>query len=285
MRSALFVVPGSACLFALLLSACASIGGGDGEGSDPDAGGGCSTPVTYYPDRDGDQFGDPAETRAACARPTGYVSDAGDCDDGDELIHPGAEDTCNGADDDCNGTPDDGLCLIGCADGEREGFVDAAAEPNIAGCSGGFAVAGLLADAAPACGRIAGDDGEVPDGAGCNATDLCGPGWHVCLTPGQVASAAGDCAGSTPQGAPPLFFATRQSGPGSAGCGAGANDLFGCGSLGLAPLASCAPLDRFSNDLCAALGAPWSCGADGINEANNVTKSGPDGGGVLCCRD
>jgi len=32
-------------------------------------------------------------------------------------------------------------------------------------------------------------------------------------------------------------------------------------------------------------GAFYMCGADGLNEAGNVTKSGPDGGGVLCCRD
>lgn len=283
MRGLLVVLFGSA---PLILVACADIGGGGGDDeSDAGGGDGCDDPVTYYPDRDGDTYGDPFEDRSACARPAGYVADGTDCDDADELSHPGADDVCNEFDDDCNGTADDGVCQIGCADGEREGFVDVAAEPNIAGCSGGFAVAGLLADAAPSCDRGGGDDGGTPDGAGCGATDLCGAGWHVCLTPGQVASAAGDCAGATAVGDPALFFATRQSGPGGADCGAGANDLFGCGNLGLAPLASCAPLDRFSNDLCAALGAPWACGADGLNEAGNVTKTGPDGGGVLCCRD
>ncbi|HEU5055479.1 MAG TPA: putative metal-binding motif-containing protein [Kofleriaceae bacterium] len=280
-RSSLVVVVGSACLVA----ACADIGGGGGGGPDGGGGDGCDEPATWYPDRDGDGYGDSAETRSACARPAGWVPDGTDCDDADELAHPGADDLCNTFDDDCSGTADDGLCAIGCADGEREGFVDVGAEPDIAGCSGGFAVAGLLADAAPSCDRGGGDDGPAPDGAGCAATDLCGEGWHVCLTAGQVASAGGDCAGATAEGDPALFFATRQSGPGSAECGAGANDLFGCGNLGLAPLASCAPLDRFSNDLCAALGAPWACGADGLNEASNVTKGGPQGGGVLCCRD
>ena len=280
MRSSIVVVLGSACL----LCACADIGGG---GEDPDGGGdvGCDEELTWYSDRDGDQFGDPDELRTACEQPTGYVTDGSDCDDEDELVFPGAEEFCNGSDDDCSGTADDGLCTVGCADGEREGFVDAVAQPNIAGCSGGFAVAGLLVDAPPACGRSGGDDGAFPDGTGCNATDLCGPGWHVCLTPGQVAGAGGTCAGATVEGDPAMFFAIRQSGPGGGGCGLGANDIFGCGNLGLAPVASCAPLDRFSNDLCAALGAPWACGADNINEANNVTKGGPAGGGVLCCRD
>lgn len=282
MRSAFLVVLGSA---SLVVSACADIGGGGDGGGDPDAGASCDDPETYYPDRDGDGFGDPGETRAACQPPAGFAALGTDCDDGDPDAHPGAADVCNGGDDDCNGTADDGLCRVGCADGQREGFVDLAGEPDIAGCAGGFAIAGLLADAAPACGRAGGDDGRLPDGAGCNATDLCGLGWHVCLTAGQVASATGDCAGAAPEGAPPLFFATRQSGPGNAECGAGANDLFGCGNLGVAPAASCSPLDRFSNDLCAALGAPWTCGADGTSEASAVSKPGADGGGVLCCRD
>jgi len=55
-------------------------------------------------------------------------------------------------------------------------------------------------------------------------------------------------------------------------------------AFGTAAAASCSPLDRFSNDRCVALGAPWSCGVDGAAEAANVTKSGPSGGGVLCCR-
>lgn len=281
MRSSIVVVLGSA----YLLFGCADIGGGDGDG--PDAGGddGCDEELTWFSDRDGDGFGDLAEARTACQQPSGYVTDGDDCDDDDELVFPGAEELCNGADDDCSGTADDGLCTVGCADGEREGFVDADARPNIAGCSGGFAVAGLLNDAAPTCGRSGGDDGAFPEGTGCSATDLCGAGWHVCLTPGQVAGAGDTCAGATVEGDPAMFFAIRQSGPGAGDCGLGANDLFGCGNLGLAPAASCAPLDRFSNDLCAALGAPWACGADGLNEANNVTKGGPEGGGVLCCRD
>jgi hypothetical protein len=116
--------------------------------------------------------------------------------------------------------------------------------------------------------------------------DLCQAGWHVCATPAEVAAkaGAGGCTGAAPAG---TFFVTRQSGNGLAQCAAtGANDLFGCGGTGAAPDApTCAPLDRFSNDLCAALPAGWACGADGLNEANNVTKPTSDGGGVLCCRD
>lgn len=179
------------------------------------------------------------------------------------------------------------LDAIGCADGEREGFVNVDAQPNIAGCAGGFALPGVRIPVAPVCARQGGDDGSKPEGTGCNASDLCAAGWHICLSPAEVAasSAGGTCADSVPSGAPPLFFVTRQSGAGLASCGEGANDLFGCGTLGIAPGASCSPLDRFSNDLCGALAAPWACGNEDNVEAEKVTKPGAGSGGVLCCRD
>ena len=187
--------------------------------------------------------------------------------------------------------PDDGAdeaaVAAGCADGEREGFLDQAAHPDIAACAGGFAEPGLFDSVTPACARAAGDDGGVPDGAGCNVADLCVVGWHVCVGAAEVgARAPGGCGPATATPEAQVFFVTRQSGPGGATCGTGANDLFGCGSLGVAAAdASCAPLDRFSNNLCAALPEPWSCGTDGAAEADLVSKPGAAAGGVLCCKD
>ncbi len=37
----------------------------------------------------------------------GYTTCAGDCNDGNAAVHPGAAETCNGIDDDCNGVVDD----------------------------------------------------------------------------------------------------------------------------------------------------------------------------------
>ena len=177
---------------------------------------------------------------------------------------------------------------VGCSDGTREAFADQAKFPNIAACGGGWAVAGLGATTmAPACGRAAGNSSANPKGMGCNVADLCQTGWHVCGTPAEVGTKAGPtgCAGAVVAGAN-AFYAVRQSGSGGAMCGAGTNDLFGCGDVGVPPdAATCAPLDRFSNDLCMALPKTWSCGANGADEQNGVTKTDADGGGVLCCRD
>jgi hypothetical protein len=174
----------------------------------------------------------------------------------------------------------------GCSDGSREGFVDLTTFPDIAGCSGGFELPGLLTTLAPACEGLAGNDSENPAGTACNAADLCAAGWHICATSSDVESSSpSGCTGATVDGDPDLFFATRQSGNGNGDCNSGANDVFGCGNLGVTPSGNCAPLDRFSTDVCSGLAAPWDCGVDGVNEANNVTKSAAAGGGVLCCRD
>jgi len=176
-----------------------------------------------------------------------------------------------------------GGSTVGCSDGEREGFADGKFA-SIAACAGGWSIPGVTGPPAPACNHGAGDDGANPDGAGCSAGDLCATGWHVCATAGEVqAKSSVGCAGLNPIASG--FYVTGQSGPGLAQCGVGANDLFGCGDLGLAPDPSCAPLDRFSNDLCSALGPPWSCGPDNLQEATQAIKPSSAAGGVLCCTD
>ena len=180
--------------------------------------------------------------------------------------------------------PDAALPKSGCADGQREGFVSPVDHPRIAGCSGGWSIPGVLVETAPSCGRSAGDDGGNPSGEGCNVADVCSEGWHVCRSAAEVA-ANGGCDGADAGDGVARFFSSRQSGPGNGECGDGANDIFGCGNLGVAPAASCAPLSFFSHDLCHTLGAPWSCGSDGYHEAENVVKASSDAGGVMCCED
>jgi hypothetical protein len=78
--------------------------------------------VPWYPDVDGDGFGDedsaPVET---CAPPTGWVDVGGDCDDADDAVNPDAAEVCNGEDDDCDDLPDDGLFVTWYVDGDGDG--------------------------------------------------------------------------------------------------------------------------------------------------------------------
>ncbi|NVM20250.1 MAG: putative metal-binding motif-containing protein, partial [Desulfobacterales bacterium] len=91
-----------------------------GNGMDDDCDGavdeGC---VTYYEDADGDGYGNPVVTKsvASPAPPPGYLANAGDCNDNDATIHPGATEACNNwRDDDCDGRVDED-CISGSGGG------------------------------------------------------------------------------------------------------------------------------------------------------------------------
>jgi hypothetical protein len=84
---------------------------------------------TWYRDLDGDGFGNPSSAREGCAPEDRETTDSSDCDDGDELAFPGADEVCDGEDDDCDGVPDeeatDTTTWYGDYDGD--GFGDASA--------------------------------------------------------------------------------------------------------------------------------------------------------------
>lgn len=279
------VVLGFGVAIAVAAVACSSNSGdvGGGKGYEDD-----TTKV------DGSTAPSPTGTPAAPAGPScaNAIKDDGetDIDCGGVLCPPCANGHVCAASSDCVSLVcTDGKCSTdaGCSDGTREAFAAVATFPNIAACAGAWALPGILTTTNPACGRVSGNSSANPNGTGCNVADLCQVGWHVCTTPAEVMtkSNGGGCAaaGIAAQNA---FYTLRQSGNGGAACGVGTNDLFGCGDVGVAPdPASCAPLDRFSNDLCAALPPTWACGANGADEAGGVTKTSSDNGGVLCCRD
>ena len=60
----------------------------------------------WYSDSDGDGYGTSSLTINACLQPSGFVSNATDCDDTNENIHPFSADVCDGIDNDCDGTID-----------------------------------------------------------------------------------------------------------------------------------------------------------------------------------
>lgn len=185
-----------------------------------------------------------------------------------------------------------GVDAVGCSDGSREYFVDLQGQPDIAGCSGGFSVAGVSTPGslAPACGRVAGNDSANPTGSGCTVEDLCSEGWHVCLDAADVGSSSST--GQCDPAAPNEFWLTRQVQDSQGTCTQppAVNNITGCGTLGGSPQdpQSCAPL---TNRMRAADCVPtqaWYCGAtqaDGAIESQLVVKVGPAEGGVLCCRD
>ncbi len=182
----------------------------------------------------------------------------------------------------------------GCADGTREGLVDAGAFQRVAACQGAFNVAGLRWSQSRTCDGGGGNAGANVSGQGCSAIDLCAPGWHICKNKEDFSTAGGDCK-SAVAGLPEVFYASGQPVAGGAMCTAnagdvdGTNDLFGCGNGNVkAPSGSCTPpWNATLGDGCSGtngLGSPpWSCTA-GSDERSNAVK-GPGVGGVLCCKD
>jgi|GEM_PF-1032615 hypothetical protein len=73
-----------------------------------------STGTGWYVDSDGDGYG-AGSARYACTVPSGYTSNASDCNNGDSLIHPGASERCNSLDDDCDAAADEGILGSGAA--------------------------------------------------------------------------------------------------------------------------------------------------------------------------
>ncbi len=83
------------------------------------------TVSTYYLDSDGDGFGDENVTIDTCAEtpPAGYVANAMDCGDTNDLQYPGAVELCDGVDNNCDGIVDNtSIFFVYYEDADGDGF-------------------------------------------------------------------------------------------------------------------------------------------------------------------
>ena len=87
----------------------------------------------YFADSDGDGFGDVNNTLSSCSPVDGFVSVAGDCDDQNADVFPGAEEVCDGVDNDCDDNIDEGVQTTFYADNDGDGFGDAS--NSVTACS------------------------------------------------------------------------------------------------------------------------------------------------------
>lgn len=83
-------------------------------------------PTAWYRDADGDGHGDPATEVLRCQGEFDELPVAGDCDDSDAEIHPGASETCDGRDQDCDGRVDEEVAAAPSwyLDGDGDGYGD-----------------------------------------------------------------------------------------------------------------------------------------------------------------
>ncbi|MFL5307536.1 MAG: putative metal-binding motif-containing protein [Polyangia bacterium] len=218
---------------------------------------GC-TGTTFYADLDRDGYGSKSwGTRLGCmgdAPPTGYAAVDGDCDENDQMVHPGATEVCNMKDDDCNGQIDENAPpVMMWPDADGDGYYPFQNGTPKIGCGhvAGYAASGgdcndhdatIHPGATEVC-NLKDDncDGEVDE----RVRPTCGLGWcsrysPTCnaadCVPGPPATETcnsfdDDCDGELDNGACPGGMICSGSqcvsnggvGPGATGGGAGSN--------------------------------------------------------------
>lgn len=253
---------------ALLISTVLVAGCNQLFGLDPvsDRDGGGATIDSADGDRDG---AGPIDAPSDATRPI----DARTCGDGQVDSDEECDDSNTVSNDGCSSICKRELHIIGCDDGEREGFDDLATFSRIAACGGAWTTPGLPLTRSGAIG--CGDDG-IAGGFGCTAADLCAEGWTVCGDRFDVAARLGSrpCTGATG------FFASGQLGSAKS-CTLGGQVVQGCGSIGVQPFGFCSPLTVNVGAGCNGV-TGWSC-AKG-NEAATLLHDDNAEGGVLCCK-
>jgi alpha-tubulin suppressor-like RCC1 family protein len=166
---------------------------------------------TWYRDADGDGYGRANLTTQACSQPSGYVSNASDCNDTSSSIRPGASEVCDGADNNCNGGVDEGVGSTWYRDADGDGYgtsgqsTAACAQPagyvsNASDCND--ASSSSRPGATEVCdGQDNNCNGTVDDGVGSTwYRDADGDGYgklihsaQACAQPLGYVSNAGDC--------------------------------------------------------------------------------------------
>ena len=168
---------------------------------------------TFFPDSDGDGYGDDALAVEACAAPAEHVTTAGDCDDSAEAIFPGGDELCDGVDNNCDGAVDELGQLTAYPDADGDGYGDPSAPQLVCELSSSFVSdssdcddtnAAVSPGAAELCDGVDQDcDGTVDNGATDLQTwydDLDADGYGDgatgtidCTPPPYTSGVAGDC--------------------------------------------------------------------------------------------
>ncbi|WP_158623848.1 MopE-related protein [Corallococcus llansteffanensis] len=166
---------------------------------------------TWYRDADGDGHGNASQSTVACSQPSGYVSNASDCNDSNGGIRPGATEVCDGVDNNCNGSVDEGVGSIYYRDADGDGFGTSSLSTQACSQPAGYASnasdcndsnASIRPGATEVCDSVDNNcNGSVDEGVGSTwYRDADGDGYGnpsqptlACSQPSGYVSNAGDC--------------------------------------------------------------------------------------------
>jgi len=132
----------------------------DGEVDEDDA----VDASTWYPDADGDGYGDDDSSVQACDAPEGFAAKGGDCDDEEAAAFPGNEEVCDGIDNDCDQQTDEDVLLPWYLDADGDGWGDEAVSEQACEPSAGYVAPESLGDCDDANSDIHPDALEICDG-------------------------------------------------------------------------------------------------------------------------
>ncbi|WP_223631672.1 putative metal-binding motif-containing protein [Corallococcus sp. EGB] len=237
-----------------------SAGGTDCDDADKDRGG----PTPWYVDEDGDKYGSSSlpPLSVSCEAPAfGNASKAGDCNDSDNLVHPGQEEfRCDERDDNCNGLVDEAFSL-------GEPCKDAFACPGVNACDktdGGVA----CVNAPPPTVYFRDEDGDGKAGADGGVT--CDP------PPPGTFTESSDCDESSvyvAAGLPEVCDRMDNN------CVGGVDEAGICGSKDLNWEGTAAAANRARwNAIAVGQELAWLAGIGGSDAKGNVLKLQSDGG-------
>ena len=119
---------------------------------------------TFYPDADGDGFGDTSGATTGCDPGDGWVEVDGDCDDAEADAFPGNPEVCDEVDNNCDGTVDEGQLSTFYIDLDADGWGDAASVTE--GCTEPAGYSSFAGDCDDGDASVSPDASEV-----CNEVD------------------------------------------------------------------------------------------------------------------
>jgi hypothetical protein len=170
--------------------------------------------------------------------------------------------------------------VVGCSDGQREGFADLKKNPRIAACIGSWTGAKSLRD--KPTGAACGDDGQpckVP-------ADMCSEGWHVCGVDGKIDDFTGHVSVKDCENAGPGRFNAALSHLAS-------EDVNPCPAADLKKPLPCTKAGLGSEPVCCGADCQQGKCKDSIWKGKTKISRGPSEGcggitsdrnpGVLCC--
>ncbi len=154
--------------------------------------------ATWYYDGDSDGYGLVSATAAACVQPSGYVSNASDCNDGSSAIHPLAQEICDSIDNDCDGATDDADSSVDLSTGstyyrdlDNDGYGGSSSSITACSVSAGYSASASDCDdsdsathpgATEVCDGDDNDcDGSADDGATCSYQLVTSSGSGLCV--------------------------------------------------------------------------------------------------------